>query len=91
MDSNMSVGLGQHQNTVVPSVYNPTQASRTPYRWSDVHDDMRYNQHPKNCCTNFPTVFFGYAFITQWICVSTAYLEVVFVAQVAIEIPGTGR
>ena len=49
MDSNMSVGLGQHQNTVVPSVYNPTQASRTPYRWSDVHDDMRYNQHPKNC------------------------------------------
>lgn len=31
------------------STYNSTETNRTPYRWSEAHDDMRYNQHPKNC------------------------------------------
>ncbi|HHZ96664.1 MAG TPA: hypothetical protein EYN67_14215 [Flavobacteriales bacterium] len=49
MNSTISVNSGQHQNTVSPSVYNPTETNRTPYRWSEAHDGMRYNQHPKNC------------------------------------------
>ena len=49
MNSNMSISSGQHQNTAAISSYNPTKTHRTPYRWSEAHDDMRYNQHPKNC------------------------------------------
>lgn len=49
MNSTISVNSGQHQNSLVSSDYNPTETSRTPYRWSEAHDNMRYNQHPKNC------------------------------------------
>lgn len=49
MNSTISVNSGQHQNSLVSSDYNPTETSRTPYRWSEAHDGMRYNQHPKNC------------------------------------------